>query len=556
MIFISYKSEEYHIARRIRLLLEANHYSCWMAPESIAAGSNYMAEIPKAIRSCDIFILVVSKSSQNSQWVLKELDRAVNFNKYILPFQVDNSALTDAVEFVISNTQRIDAYQNFEAACRKLLETVRTRYIEMGAMESMFEPTTFTIPEVSVSVPAPSVPDVSTPALEPTPAITPITTPTLEIPDLPTSTEQTQLSVPKMPNPAAAMPKTGLTMPKPTSFAGKKTLKGAPTAIGQKQNVAAPVEEKPAAKAPVRQMSMQEMRETYERNFEQNNPKGFKVNASGELTDYKSNRKEEGIVVVPFGVREIAGSVFAKCRSMHCVVLPPTLETIGTNAFLECTNLDKVILHDGLVRIDAGAFQGCNLLKTMKMPQTLKYIGAYAFFGCTKASLSVLSDVEQIGAAAFNQCANVTLDVQNGRYAVNAGCIVDLKERSIVSAIADAILPATIDAKEIGDYAFDGNSAITRVSFPSGVTRIGMGAFRGCVNVTEVYLGASVKTIEAQAFMGCSSLQSLTMEPGVETIDNQAFAQCKSLKSVAIPVSVHTRAKSAFEGCPRIKISE
>ncbi|MBQ2806588.1 MAG: toll/interleukin-1 receptor domain-containing protein, partial [Clostridia bacterium] len=125
MVFISYKSEEYDIARRLRLMLEDHYYSCWMAPESIPGGSNYMHEIPKAIRKCDLFLLIVSETSQQSQWVQKEIDRAVKFNKQIIPFHVDDSELIDAIDFVISNAQRIEAYHNFDEACEELLEAVR-----------------------------------------------------------------------------------------------------------------------------------------------------------------------------------------------------------------------------------------------------------------------------------------------------------------------------------------------------------------------------------------------------------------------------------------------
>lgn len=543
MVFISYKSEEYHIARSIRLLLEENHYPCWMAPESIAAGGNYMTEIPKAIRSCDLFVLILSNASQNSQWVQKELDRAVKFNKYILPFHVDDSELIDEIDFVISNNQRIEAYRNFEVACRELLETVRVRHPAVSAvsMPDVRVPDA-TVPDVSmpdVSMPDVSVPDVSMPE---------VTVPKTQIPPA------MEPSATKLRMPGAAMKKPITPVCRPTPVVTKPTP-AATQAAQKKQSADEQAPAKTVTRASVRQVSAEEMRGTYERNYEQNNPKGFKVH-NGELIDYKSSRKESGIVVVPFGVKEIAGSVFAKCKSMHCVVLPPTLEKIGTNAFLECTSLEKVIFHEGLVQIDVGAFQGCCMLKTVELPQTLAYIGAYAFYECKSAALAIPSAVKYIGAAAFNICANVSVQGQNSRYTVNGGCIVDTVEHSVVSAIADATVPASADVKSIGDYAFDGNCVITHLNLSGHITKIGMGAFRGCLNLTEVHLGAGMKTVESQAFMGCAFLQTLTMELGIETIEQQAFAQCKSLKRVTIPKSVRTRAKDAFEGCPRIKITE
>jgi hypothetical protein len=74
-IFISYKSEEEPYARRIRDVLEANGISCWMAPDSIPLGSNYMKQIPQAIEACKAVIVLVSEKSQKSIWVKNEFSQ-------------------------------------------------------------------------------------------------------------------------------------------------------------------------------------------------------------------------------------------------------------------------------------------------------------------------------------------------------------------------------------------------------------------------------------------------------------------------------------------------
>ena len=543
MIFISYKSEEYHVARSIRMLLEKHNYPCWMAPESIAAGGNYMTEIPKAIRSCDLFVLILSNASQNSQWVQKELDRAVKFNKYILPFHVDDCELVDEIDFVISNNQRIEAYHDFEAGCRELLATVRV-------LHPTVEPGKLALESAPITAPTLSVPE--------TIATTPLTAPKMTVPTLtmPEAIATTPRTAPKMTVPAGGMKPPVMPKSKTPPLKQTPVVTPAVTPAQKKPSQTDVAKPAPSVKPPVHRVSVAEMRATYECNYMQNNEKGFKIGSDGTLTSYKPSRKEEGIVVIPYGVKEIGGSVFAKCKSMHCVVLPPTLERIGTTAFIECTNLDNVIFHEGLTHIDAGAFQGCSMLKRVTLPQSLTHIGAYAFYGCTSTGFTVHAAVESIGAAAFNQCASVTVQAQNAKYTVYAGCLVDKAAHSVISAAADAVLPATANVRMIGDYAFDGNSTITRLQFADHIKKIGIGAFRGCANVTEVHLGKGIDAVESQAFMHCTSLHTLIMEPGITTIAPQAFAHCKSLKSVNIPKSVRSRAKDAFEGCPRIKIVE
>ena len=105
MVFISYSSIDYKTAMMIRNVLEENEIVCWMAPESIPMGGDYSNEIPEAIETCDAFLLVLSQKSQLSNWVPKELDLAITYNKPIIPFQIDNGIITKSFNFRLTNIQ-------------------------------------------------------------------------------------------------------------------------------------------------------------------------------------------------------------------------------------------------------------------------------------------------------------------------------------------------------------------------------------------------------------------------------------------------------------------
>ncbi len=124
-VFISYKSEEFAIADNVREQLEAQGISCWMAPMSISGGASYASEIPKAIRSCNVFVLILSDAAQHSQWVSRELDQAINHQKQIMPFKVDNSELQDEFRFYLANVQWYDAAKDRERAFQKLCKDIR-----------------------------------------------------------------------------------------------------------------------------------------------------------------------------------------------------------------------------------------------------------------------------------------------------------------------------------------------------------------------------------------------------------------------------------------------
>lgn len=124
MVFISYSSIDYAVASNVRSILRQNGIECWMAPESIPAGSDYGEEIPTAIEACDAFVLVLSENSQNSKWVPKEIDLAITNDKIIIPLHIDDKQLNKSFNFRLTNTQRIEAYQQTANAFNELIGRV------------------------------------------------------------------------------------------------------------------------------------------------------------------------------------------------------------------------------------------------------------------------------------------------------------------------------------------------------------------------------------------------------------------------------------------------
>ena len=119
-VFISYSTKETTVAEQPRQILEANKIPCWMAPQSIPAGSDYGSEIPKAIDKCKALVLLLSKASQTSPWVPKEVGLAIGKGKIIVPFQIDNSVISDSFDFYLTNSQRISAYNRMSDAYKEL----------------------------------------------------------------------------------------------------------------------------------------------------------------------------------------------------------------------------------------------------------------------------------------------------------------------------------------------------------------------------------------------------------------------------------------------------
>ncbi|MDE5966415.1 MAG: TIR domain-containing protein [Lachnospiraceae bacterium] len=119
-VFISYSSKNRGFVNRITSTLEHMGVKYWKAPEMIPAGSSYAREIPQAIQNCAIFLLVLSKTSQNSIWVEKEIDSAICNRKVIIPFQIEEMELNDTFRFYLNNVQMISYPDNEDGAFQEL----------------------------------------------------------------------------------------------------------------------------------------------------------------------------------------------------------------------------------------------------------------------------------------------------------------------------------------------------------------------------------------------------------------------------------------------------
>ena len=124
-VFISYSSKDRKIVNEILQILEGMGISYWKAPEMIPAGSNYAREIPRAIQACEIFLLFLSASSQQSIWVEKEVDSAVRHRRTLIPIQIDDAPLSEMFLFYLNNVQMISYSESPKDAIAELKSQLR-----------------------------------------------------------------------------------------------------------------------------------------------------------------------------------------------------------------------------------------------------------------------------------------------------------------------------------------------------------------------------------------------------------------------------------------------
>lgn len=113
-VFISYSSKNSDTANNMRKLLKDKNIQTWMAPYDIPAGQRYAEVIAHAIKDCDCLLLLLTAQCQQSIWVDKELERALNYHKPIFPMRLDGCELEGSFEFYLGNQQIVDVARTDE----------------------------------------------------------------------------------------------------------------------------------------------------------------------------------------------------------------------------------------------------------------------------------------------------------------------------------------------------------------------------------------------------------------------------------------------------------
>lgn len=91
-VFISYSTNDIETVDQFKTLLNNPIINVFVAEYSVTPGESLNERIMPAIENCHIFLLLYSKSSEQSEWVAKEIELAKAHNKYILPVLLDDDA--------------------------------------------------------------------------------------------------------------------------------------------------------------------------------------------------------------------------------------------------------------------------------------------------------------------------------------------------------------------------------------------------------------------------------------------------------------------------------
>jgi hypothetical protein len=107
-VFISYSTEDAATARRVADAFRAGGVDIWIAPDSIRPGEAYNEAIVAGLRSSDAVAVLVSKASNVSKHVAREVGLADSQGKRIIPVRIEAVEPSDGLTYYLSLPQWVE----------------------------------------------------------------------------------------------------------------------------------------------------------------------------------------------------------------------------------------------------------------------------------------------------------------------------------------------------------------------------------------------------------------------------------------------------------------
>jgi hypothetical protein len=108
-VFISYSSRDKPVADSMCAALESRKIRCWIAPRDVPAGRSWPDALIEAIGNSRVFVLILSKGSNASAQVLREVGEAMDRGIPAVPFRIDDVEPSPEMRYYIRGIHWLDA---------------------------------------------------------------------------------------------------------------------------------------------------------------------------------------------------------------------------------------------------------------------------------------------------------------------------------------------------------------------------------------------------------------------------------------------------------------
>ena len=227
-------------------------------------------------------------------------------------------------------------------------------------------------------------------------------------------------------------------------------------------------------------------------------------------------------IKLPSSLIKIKDDAFNSMDTLKSLVIDggaPNLNELGERSFSGCSNIEELDLSNSkLTNIPKGAFAYCKNLKTIKLPSTITSIGDEAFYNCQ--SLTNIEGLDKcnlksIGSAAFSNCkALENLDFSQSTFT------------------------------DVPSKAFNGCSALAKITLPNTLTTIGGYAFYACYGIPQLDLSnTALTTLENYALYQMRETTKFSLPDSISSIGTHAFSVSTSNGAVPtiLPASLRDK---------------
>ncbi len=125
-VFLSYATEDVDTARLLCRVLEAEEgIRCWIAPRDVEAGTDYAAAILDAIKDSALLLLLFSSHANASPYVLREIERAIAYERPVLCLRLDGTPPSPSLEYYLNLWQWLDVPRGIESKRPEIVAAVK-----------------------------------------------------------------------------------------------------------------------------------------------------------------------------------------------------------------------------------------------------------------------------------------------------------------------------------------------------------------------------------------------------------------------------------------------
>jgi TIR domain len=121
-LFLSHSSSDDLAAKTILSRLESEGVPCWYAPRDIQPGTLFATALYEALENCGAVLVLVSRNSDKSNHIARELTVADQFKKPIIPVMLEHYFPTGALCYFARAANSINWFSEQEKSIQEIVE--------------------------------------------------------------------------------------------------------------------------------------------------------------------------------------------------------------------------------------------------------------------------------------------------------------------------------------------------------------------------------------------------------------------------------------------------